>query len=258
MPRTPGFSRALPCYGPQFPPLSSRVKVPKGWGRWNLCTGFPFPVGKGRAPCPLRAAGRPGPGLGFLRFPSAATGPSRREELRVGESGQVQGPGSPFPRAETLFASVPPAPGRRGARPARAGTGAAGARGRPGTGGRRRQQPSCRPGLAPAAPAGGLPPPRPRPSPVLPGNPPPPSSACSLSRHGNQILEGWEQMRLLWPFHSHRHWAEGEPVPPGVVTWSPGAQPLRPLPGLASPRDGPSPRYSGTSLLGPRRPLPLP
>lgn len=46
-----------------------------------------------------------------------------------------------------------------------------------------------------------------RPAPPLPSAPwqtppAPPSSACSLSRHGNQILQGWEQMRL-WPFHSH-------------------------------------------------------
>lgn len=172
------------CCGPRSsPPSSSRVKNPDGWGM-ELCTVSPIPVGWGLRAVPTRAAGHPCPGLRSLDDAECGCCPSTRRG-RVGEGSQVQRPGSPLLRSETLPVSAPPASGRRGAGRLRQGGV------RRGTRRRHRRAAAAAAILPPRAGSStsvGRLPPRPLPSQCslatrLPPRPPQPTQ---LSHHGNQ------------------------------------------------------------------------
>lgn len=167
------------------------------WGRRNPCTVSPIPVGRGRAQCPLRAAGHPCPGLRSLTFQSRPPVPSHPEGA-LGRAVRCNVQAVPLLRSETF-------PSRRPQRQADvepAGSGREGCGG--GTrGGRHRRaaaaaailpragSSACRRPLLPRVPS----------SQCSPGNPPPlprpPARPASSVTMGNQILEGWEQMRLF-------------------------------------------------------------
>lgn len=174
----------LPCPSPAVGlgpllPSSSRVKTPMYWGRWNLCTVSPIPVGRGRAQCPLRAAGHPCPGLRSLTFQSAAAGPSHPEGA-LGRAVRCNVQAVPLLRSETLPVSAPPASGRRGAGRLRQGgvrRGHAGGRHRRAAAAAAILPPragSSRPCRRPPSPAS---PPLPN-APWQPASPPPPSSSA--------------------------------------------------------------------------------